>query len=153
MMESIRGMMPIAMENVGKSLVAFMLCFICFTASSQSAERWIWERSTADEEGISTAVLDEVHQDIQSGKYGLIDHFLVVRNGKLVFDQAYEQDYQTIAKQYDTTYHQYNYDHPDWHPFYQGTSLHSLQSVTKSVTSLLMGIAMDEGLEIQIALR
>ena len=29
--------------------------------------------------------------------------------------------------------------------FYQGTSLHTLQSVTKSITSLLLGIAMDEG--------
>ncbi len=104
-----------------------------------------WEASTPTAEGINAQTLDAIHQDIDDGRYGLIDHFLVIRNGKLVFNQAYKQDYLTISKQYDTTNHQFNYDHPDWHPFYNSTSLHSLQSVTKSVTSLLVGIAMDEG--------
>jgi CubicO group peptidase (beta-lactamase class C family) len=47
---------------------------------------------------------------------------------------------------YDTTNFQYNYDHPDWHPYYNGTDLHTLQSCTKSITSLLTGIAVDEAL-------
>jgi CubicO group peptidase (beta-lactamase class C family) len=41
--------------------------------------------------------------------------------------------------------HQFNYQHPDWHPFYMGTDVHSLQSVTKSVTSALIGIAIGRG--------
>jgi CubicO group peptidase (beta-lactamase class C family) len=39
----------------------------------------------------------------------------------------------------------YNYDDPEWHPYYQRGNLHSLQSVTKSVTSIALGIAIDEG--------
>ena len=105
-----------------------------------------WPRSTAEKEGVEQAVLDEIHSDIQAGHYGLIDHFLLIRNGKIIADHAYEQDYARIAANYDTTHHMYNYDHPDWHPFYKGSQLHSLQSVTKSITSAALGIAIDEGL-------
>ncbi len=105
-----------------------------------------WPSSTPEAEGISAIALDSIHQDILAGSYGLIDHFMVVKNGKLVFDEHYDQDYETVAVQYDTTNFQYNYDHPAWHPYYNGTELHSMQSVTKSVTSMLLGIAVDEGL-------
>ena len=105
-----------------------------------------WEVSTPLKEGISTDVITAIHKDIEDGKYGLIDHFLLIRNGKIVADQSYEQDYEAVMQKYDTTNHQYNYDHTAWHPFYQNTKLHSLQSVTKSITSLLLGIAMDQGL-------
>ena len=49
-----------------------------------------------------------------------------------------------MTAEYDTTNHQYNYDHPDWHPYLKGTDLHSLQSVTKSFTSALVGIAIQQ---------
>ena len=41
--------------------------------------------------------------------------------------------------------HDFNYLHPDRHPFYQGREVHSLQSVTKSVAATLTGIAIDRG--------
>lgn len=40
---------------------------------------------------------------------------------------------------------EYNYYHPDWNPYYQGRHVHTLQSVTKSVTSGLIGIAIRRG--------
>ena len=40
---------------------------------------------------------------------------------------------------------QYNYHDPEWHPYYQDTRLHTIQSVTKSVTSALFGIAIRRG--------
>jgi len=104
-----------------------------------------WPISTPEAQGLNTRIFDSVHLDITEGKYGLIDQFLVIRNGQVIYDQVYEQDYEMIAADYDTTNYQYNYDHPDWHPYYQNTNLHTLQSVTKSVTSALLGIAFDEG--------
>ena len=38
--------------------------------------------------------------------------------------------------------HEFNYLHPNWHPWYQGRDVHTLQSVTKSVTATLFGIAL-----------
>ncbi len=104
-----------------------------------------WETSSPEAEGINKLVIDSVHSEIQNGDYGLIDHFLLIRNGKIVADYHYSQDYEMISKNYDTTRHQYNYDHPDWHPYYEYSDLHSLQSVTKTITSILLGIAIDEG--------
>lgn len=105
-----------------------------------------WETSNPKAEGIDPIEIDSINQDIENGKYGLIDHFLLIRNGKIVFDKQYNQDYETISEKFDTTNHQYNYDHPGWHPYYNYSDLHTLQSVTKSITSILLGIAVDEGL-------
>ena len=105
-----------------------------------------WEITSPEAEGINKLVIDSVHKEIQNGDYGLIDHFLMISNGKIVVDYHYDQDYEAISKSYDTTLHQYNYDHPYWHPYYNYSDLHSVQSVTKSITSILLGIAIDEGL-------
>ena len=104
-----------------------------------------WATSTPTAEGLDAAVIEAIHTDITNGKYGLIDEFLLIRHGKVVASHHYKQNYDSIAAQYDTTNHMFNYDHPDWHPYYQRSNLHSLQSVTKSVTSVALGIAMDEG--------
>ena len=137
------------MNNKMKYLITALLLTMGAGSWAQTRHHQVtnelWEISSPTAEGIPAQVLDAIHADIQDGKYGLIDHFMVIRNRKLVFDQSYQQDYQTLSKKYDTTNHQYNYDHPNWHPFYNATSLHTLQSVTKSITSLLLGIAMDEG--------
>ena len=50
----------------------------------------------------------------------------------------------------DDTPHQFNYNHPDWHPFYlredsRDEDLHTLQSVTKSVASTMIGVAIRQG--------
>ncbi|MEM9053223.1 MAG: serine hydrolase [Bacteroidota bacterium] len=97
-----------------------------------------------------SAVIDSIHQEINNGEYGLVDHFMVVHNGEVLADFDYKNDYETIGKQYDTTDHQYNYNHPNWHPYYKDTELHTLQSVTKSMTSILMGIALDGNTEYDV---
>ncbi|MEP0131888.1 MAG: serine hydrolase [Eudoraea sp.] len=92
---------------------------------------------------VLSTVIDSINLEINNGSYGLIDRFMVIQNEELLADFKYVQDYETIAKKYDTTNHQYNYNHPNWHPYYRQTELHTLQSVTKSVTSILLGIAFD----------
>jgi CubicO group peptidase (beta-lactamase class C family) len=39
----------------------------------------------------------------------------------------------------------YNYFDPAWHPFYNGTDEHTMQSVSKTVTSATIGVAMARG--------
>jgi len=69
----------------------------------------------------------------------------MIRNGHVVVDQVYEHNYELINAGLDRTPHQYNYYSPDWHPFYQGSDLHTLQSVTKGVVSIVIGIAIHRG--------
>lgn len=135
------------------ALLFLLLCSSCVSEPLQVEPRnapiWPgeeWPSSSAGAEGIDPEAIDELVADLKSGVYGLVDHFLLIRHGRVVADHQFSQDYATIAAQYDPTNHQYNYDHPAWHPYYLDSRLHSLQSVTKSVTSAALGIALDEGL-------
>lgn len=128
------------------SLIALTAC-----APPPGAPGWpgeSWPVSTAEAEGVDPAAIDSLIADIDAGRYGLIDHFLLIRNGRLIADRHWDhgETYaELLTAQADTVDHQYNYDHPAWHPLYRDTHLHSLQSVTKSVTSVAFGIAVDEG--------
>ena len=131
-------------------LVFVLGCSSVDQQTGSESQYSFWESATPSNEGISPLVIDSIHQDITDGLYGLIDNFLLIRNGKVIADYHYQQDYRAVMQQYDTTNHQYNYDHIAWHPYYKNTDLHTLQSVTKSVTSILLGIAHDEGLIVSI---
>ncbi len=105
-----------------------------------------WPTSTLEAEGIDSTRIDAVVADIEAGDYGRVDHFLMVRHGKLVCDHHFPRDYAAMSAALDPKDEPYDYDHPGWHPYYRGTDLHTLQSVTKSITSICIGIAIDEGL-------
>ncbi|MDE2655736.1 MAG: serine hydrolase [Gemmatimonadota bacterium] len=107
-----------------------------------------WPVSTPEAEGVDPAAIDSLVADIDAGRYGLIDHFLLIRNGRVIADHRWdhsERYAELLADQDDTAEHQYNYDHPAWHPYFRDTDLHTLQSVTKSVMSVAFGIAVDAG--------
>jgi CubicO group peptidase (beta-lactamase class C family) len=94
---------------------------------------------------------------ITSGTFGHIDRLHVVERGRVVADFAYERDYRQISRGRvspigcgegctdASAMHHYNYLHPNWHPFYQGRPVHTLQSVTKSVTATVIGVAIQRG--------
>ncbi len=113
-----------------------------------------WPVTTPQAVGLDPKVLAELDADIAAGKYGYVDSLLVIRHGKLVYDRSYRQDYDKIygkeAKEpgalnaHDPT-GPYNYFNPWWHPFYRRSDLHSLQSVTKTVTSVIIGVATARG--------
>ena len=131
------------------SLALLSLLLLVGSGAKQAGNPWpgeTWPTSTPAAEGIDPAAIDALVADLESGEYGLVDAFMLIRNGRVVADHRFTRDYAAIAAEYDPTNHQFNYDHPDWHPYLRGTELHSLQSVTKSVTSAALGIAIDEGL-------
>jgi CubicO group peptidase (beta-lactamase class C family) len=82
-------------------------------------------------------------QEFFRGDHGFVDSMLVVRHGRLVYERTYRHDYAArFDAKRDGAPGIYNYYDPDWHPYYKGTDLHTLQSVSKSVTSLLVGITI-----------
>jgi hypothetical protein len=120
-----------------------------------------WATATPEQEGLRAAPLDSLSARIRARRYGNVDRMVVVRNGALVWNERFENDYRSISRGkrsplgcgFETCTapadsNQFNYLHPAWHPWYQGRPVHTLQSVTKSVTSVLIGIAIDGG-EIQ----
>ena len=90
--------------------------------------------------------LSSMDEEFSAGKHGYIDGMLVIRNGHIVYSKKYDQDYETPFKGTNTEPGQYNYYDPDWHPYYKETELHSMQSISKSITSAIVGIAIARGI-------
>lgn len=134
-------------------LLSLVIC--TFEATAQLSADSDWKSAQPEEVGLSADALALIHEDLLAGQYGYIDSFLVARHGKIVFEAYYEHDYTHIYKEEAATpgplvvndpSGPYNYFNAWWHPYYRHTTLHSMQSVTKSVVSAIIGIAMAEGL-------
>ncbi|HEX9729286.1 MAG TPA: serine hydrolase [Gemmatimonadales bacterium] len=117
-----------------------------------------WAVTPPQAQGLAPAALTALRRQIEAGTYGLVDRLVVVRDGYLVMNERYHHDYRIISRGVrgplgcgidactdSSEVHLFNYLHPDYHPYYQGRDVHSLQSVTKSVSSALIGIAIRRG--------
>lgn len=104
-----------------------------------------WSESNASDQGMDPSMLDALHKRIKRGEFGYVDQMLIVRNGHIVFNEKYTHDYVGANAGKDQESSQYNYYSSNWHPYYHGSELHTLQSVTKSVTSAVVGIAIRRG--------
>ncbi|MDH3732034.1 MAG: beta-lactamase family protein [Gemmatimonadota bacterium] len=116
-----------------------------------------WVAANPAAHGLDAAPLEGLDARIRAGDFGYIDRLVVVRDGFLVVDERYAVDYEEVSRGRTSAIgcgfgcsdpswdHQFNYLHPDWHPYYQGRDVHTLQSVTKSVSATLIGVAIERG--------
>jgi len=118
-----------------------------------------WPAATAESQALDPAPLVEFIGRARGGTYGNTDRVVVIRNGRLIVNERFPRDYREVSRGKEspigcgidackdsTRLDHYNYLHPNWHPWWQGTSeLHTLQSVTKSVAATLIGVAIKRG--------
>jgi CubicO group peptidase (beta-lactamase class C family) len=112
-----------------------------------------WGSATPASVGVDEKALDRLDKDLAAGKFSLVDSFTVFRCGKKVYERTYSHDYAKIygkqAKEKGPLNARltgrYNYFDPNWHPYYHGTDMHTMQSVSKTVTSVIIGVAMSRG--------
>ena len=129
--------------------LALLIFSVGARAQDQAATR-SWPSSAPSAIGLDSAKLAAFDADLASGKYGLVDSMLFLRCGKAGYERSYTHDYGQIygqrAKKEGPLNHDvhgpYNYFNTEFHPFYRGSDLHTMQSVSKTVTSITMGIAM-----------
>jgi CubicO group peptidase (beta-lactamase class C family) len=135
-------------------IVAIVLLLFTWTAGAAPAGgEGDWPRVTPESVGLDPVVLDALDADFRKGAVPLVDSLLVLRCGSLAYERRYVHDYATIyAKEsravgplnpYLTG--PYNYFDPAWHPYWHGGAAHTMQSVTKSVTSATIGTAILHG--------
>jgi hypothetical protein len=112
-----------------------------------------WMVSKPESEGMVTDSIIAFDTDIANGKYGFIDDLIITRNGKLIYHKSWKHDYDKIYGDKSKISGvlnpldpggPYNYYNPWWHPFYRRGELHSLQSVSKTITSVIIGIAVSK---------
>lgn len=113
-----------------------------------------WPTGSASALGMDSAMLASFAGEIGSGRFGLVDGMVVIRRGRIVFERGWKHNYDSI---FVNVINQpgplnphdpggpYNYHNPWWHPFYRNGDLHSLQSVTKTITSVIIGVAVTRG--------
>lgn len=88
--------------------------------------------------------MDTYVADARAGRFGQLDHVIVAQHGKTLVDVAFRRaEHAAEAGSFEDAV--YNYDDSRWHPYYAGSDLHTMQSMTKSVVSMLVGAAIDDG--------
>jgi CubicO group peptidase (beta-lactamase class C family) len=122
-------------EGIARKIIFFMALLILAGSGSSSGQsrkggEYVyrvpeslddgWTVSSFEAEGIDTDAIARVTQGIMDGRFEGIHSMLIVKNGRLV--------------------------HEAYFGGYTGDSLHKLYSITKSVTSALIGIAIDKKL-------
>ncbi|MGB7200814.1 MAG: serine hydrolase [Pyrinomonadaceae bacterium] len=130
------------------------LFFVLVCVFAVQAQQRDWPTATPKSVGIDEKALAAFDAEIASGKFGNMDGLTIIRRGKLVFEKRYPHDYDKIygaqAKlESPLNAHDpsgpYNYYSSWWHPWYRRGELHTLRSVSKTITSIIFGVARTRG--------
>ena len=136
------------LQTTIKILFIFFYLFIIHCSNHESSTKWPtagWEIATATSQGVNYDSLYVFSTQLESGDLGYIDGMLVIRNGMILFEKEYTNDYDSLFKTTGTKQGKYNYYDPLWHPYYNNTRLHTMQSVSKSLAAAAVGIAIKNG--------
>jgi CubicO group peptidase (beta-lactamase class C family) len=119
--------------------------FLCIGCQQNAAYKYTYESPENINDGFETGYLNEVNinpamieravERIQQGRYEEVHAIIIVRENKLVFEEYFKGH----KFRYDTTLHHGQL--VTW----DRTKLHRVMSVTKSITSACIGIAVDKG--------
>ena len=136
-----------------KPIISFLLAVtICVAAAGQN--QWPtkgWMSASPGALGLNKDSLSSLDNELASGKYGYIDGMLVIRHGKVAYEKSYHHNYSDLYKNEASQKSAlnngdpggpYNYFNSWWHPYFHETNLHTLQSVTKTITSVIIGVAI-----------
>ena len=130
-------------ESEWKKAMQQRLCFFLLWAitlmactSQQPAKQTDdgWQTAVPADVALNESLLNTVVEHIQDQRYQNVDSILVVREGKLAFEAYFDG-------------HEWDYDSPQFRGElvkYGPETRHNLASVTKSVTAILVGIALDQ---------
>lgn len=88
-----------------------------------------WDVATPDSVGLNSRDISDLVRDIRAGEYSNIHGLLVVRHGKLVVEQYFEGKDERRGN-------------PVGVVSFDANTLHDARSITKSVVSILFGIAV-----------
>jgi CubicO group peptidase (beta-lactamase class C family) len=133
-----------------RALLAIFLFFCSSACAQERAATKDWPEAEPASVGLDQSKLAAFDKDIASGNYGLVDSMLVIRCGQQAYRRSYSHDYAKIygelARKEGPLNHdlkgEYNYFSVEFHPYYKRRDLHTLQSVSKTVTSITIGIAI-----------
>lgn len=96
-----------------------------------------WKISLPEAQGLDPKKVDQIYKDIETNKLK-VDSVLIVKNGTLVAEKYFPADTVHIVKNWRLVEEKFS-------GTYNQDTLHYIWSDTKSITSILVGIACDQG--------
>ena len=135
--------------TAGNLSCSMLIAVLLFPSLSVAESVWPgaqWSQADPASLGLDKEAIGTLSAEIEAGQHGNIDSMMIIRHGQVVFDQQYEWDY--AAQHEGLSYPSpppWDYFNADAYPFHGDGGLHSLQSVSKSVMSALIGIAIERG--------
>jgi CubicO group peptidase (beta-lactamase class C family) len=126
----------------------------CAHAPVDPAPTRRWTTVAPAEVGLDAGTLAALDAEITSGAFGPVDGMLVVGRGRIAYERSYPRDYDALigerARHPGTlSLHDpagpNNYLNTWWYPYYHRGELHTLQSITKTVVSITIGVALARG--------
>jgi CubicO group peptidase (beta-lactamase class C family) len=123
------------------------------TAPQNQPSTQDWQTVAPQTIGLVPASLQDLDRDIARRRFGLLDSVTFIRCGKIGYERSFPRDYghlygKLVQKEGPLNHDpasEYNCFNPEFHPFYRGSDLHTMQSVTKSITSVVIGVAIMRG--------
>ncbi len=105
-------------SGLSRQLNMFRLISAVLLLSVTALGQSEWQRATAESVGLDASRLNAMEAAIKSGEFKKIGSVLIARHGQLAYEKYFEGD---------------------------ATTLRDTRSATKSITSLLIGLAIQEG--------
>jgi CubicO group peptidase (beta-lactamase class C family) len=144
-MKIVRALRLARVARLCRTVLVVALLLLAGRAAAQD-----WPKAEPKTVGLDAAKLAAFDADLAGGQYGLVDNLLVIRCSKQAYERSYAHDYGKIygdrAKSAGPLNHDvngpYNYFSTEFHPYYQHRDVHTMQSVSKTVTSVTIGAAM-----------
>lgn len=126
-------------------IVLILALLLIVSCQSEPAVQYIYQPpenindgfdvGTLDEVNIDSALIEKAMNDINRGKFKEVHSLLIFKDNRLVLEEYFQG-------------HKYQWDAPNHHGelvTWDRDMMHVCQSVTKSITSACIGIAIDEG--------
>jgi CubicO group peptidase (beta-lactamase class C family) len=130
------------MQKIPSCILIILFCSFWLVSCGSAAERYAiqqsqfaWEMAQPDEAGLNGEILSELVSRISNGEFQNIHSILIVKDGKLVFEQYFP------GYAWDWDADQFQGEFTEFDP----ETLHSIMSVSKVFTSTLAGIALEKG--------
>jgi CubicO group peptidase (beta-lactamase class C family) len=119
-------------------LAGSVKCYPARTYSFQPLEKFNEqsELDSSERVNIDSILLKKATDEIRNGKYGEVHSMIIFKDNKLVFEEYFPG-------------HQYKWDGPNHHGewvSWDKSMRHGVKSVSKSIVSLCIGIAIDKGI-------
>ena len=116
-----------------RALVSLLAALLLFGGEPALARPQAeWRTARPETVGVDQAALAQLAADVRAGRYSNIHSVLVVRRGRLVMEEYFAGEDERRGQ-------------PIGRVQFDAETLHDVRSVTKSVTSILMGIAIAQG--------